>query len=178
MHLFSIRQSDRVKNPIKIIGYDPQLYHYNMTKDEVSTLPKLAVGYYTDYENVEFPAIIHEPVFMVDNELKKLLKLYEREMIFRGLHVYDDKLDEKNVKMYSYWAVGLASYSCVHPDVKVLPNGSVEKLILYQDKIPQKDVFKVRGIIEERVIVSEAVIESILRRHMYGISIEEVDIGR
>ncbi len=178
MHLFSIRQSESVKNPIKIIGYDPQLYHYNMTKDEVRALPKLAVGYYSDHENLEFPAIIHEPIFMVDNTLKKLLKLYEREMIFRGLHVYDDKLDEKNVKMHSYWAMGVTSHMCVHPDVKRLPNGSVEKLILHQDMVPQKDVFKVGGIMEERIIISEAVVESILRRHMYGISIQEVEIGR
>ncbi|MBR4083878.1 MAG: hypothetical protein IKK33_06295 [Lachnospiraceae bacterium] len=178
MHLFSIRQSENVKNPIKIVDFDSRLYHYNMAKDEVSALPKLAVGYYNDFENVEFPAIIHEPVFMVDNELKKLLKLYEREMIFRGLHVYDDKRDEQNVKMHSYWAPGVEAYTCGHPDMKVLPNGSVEKLILHQDKIPQRDVFKVGDIREERVIVTEAVVESILRRHMYGICIEEVEIGR
>ncbi len=178
MHLFSIRQSENVRNPIKIAGYAENIYHYNMTMSEVKALPKLAVGYYTAHKSIEFPAIIHEPVFMVDNVLKKLLKLYDREMIFRGLHVYDDKLDETNVQMHSYWAMGVSAHLCVHPDVKIFPNGSVEKLVLHQDMIPEKDVFKVGGIMEERIIISEAVAESILRRHMYGIALEEVEIGR
>lgn len=176
MHLFHIKQSTKVKNAIKLYKYNPALYHYNMSYEEYEALPELAVAYYSYHERIEFPVVIHEPVFMVSGTLKKLLKLYDNELVFRGLHAYDDRLDEKNVQMQSYWAIGVKEYECIHPDVKFYPNGGMEKLILKRENIPKKDIFKVAGIREERIIVSEAVVESILRRHMYGVEFEEIEI--
>lgn len=178
MHLFSIRQSNKVKKPIRLCKYNASLYHYNMTYEEVNALPRLAVAYYTNYENIEYPAIIHEPVFMVDDALKRLLKLYDEDVLFKGLHVYDECLDEENVQMHKYWAIGVQAYNCLHPHVRFYPNGSLEQLVLQQDKLPEKNIFKVGGIQEERIIISEAVVESILRRHMYGIEIEEIEIKK
>ena len=178
MHLFSLKQSPKVKNPITLYKYDSSRYHYNMSYEEVKNISKLAVAYYTNYEDIEYPAIIHKPAYMVDDTLKKLLKLYDDELIFKGLHVYDDRLDETNVQMHKYWALGVRSYLCVHQDVQFYPNGSMEKLILQKDKIPKRDIFKVGGIQEERIIISEVVVESILRRHMYGIYVEEIEIRK
>jgi len=178
MHLFSIRQSNKVKKPIQITGYDEKKYHYKMSYEECQALPKLAVAYYTEMKDMEYPAIIHTPTFLINDDLKRLLKLYDDELVCKGLHVYDDRLDENHVQMQKYWTLGAKSYPCVHKDVKFYPNGSMEKLILQKDKIPKKDIFRVADIQEERVIVSEAVLESILRRHMYGISFEEIEIRR
>lgn len=176
MHLFIMCQSGGVKMPIKPEKYNPTLYHYNMSYEEYEKVPKLAVAYYKHYENTEFPGIIKEPVFMISNELKKLVLLYDEEILCRGLQIYDDRLEESNIQSHLYWTMGVKEYDCIHDEVRFLPNGSLDKLILDKKKIPQKDIFKVSGIFEERIIVSEAVVESILRRYIYGIDFEEVTI--
>lgn len=64
----------------------------------------------------------------------------------------------------------------MHSDTVKYPNGELQELILDKRKVRGRDIFRVRGMMENKVVVSLAVAESILRRKPYGVSIKKVSV--
>ena len=60
--------------------------------------------------------------------------------------------------------------------MEIYPNGTLKELILERKFINDEDVFKVKGTLENFIIVSLPVVESILRRKMYGVAFREVRV--
>ena len=56
------------------------------------------------------------------------------------------------------------------------PNGALKEVILDQHKIKGRDIFRIKGIIENKTIISLAVAESIMRRNPYGVGLERVQV--
>lgn len=64
----------------------------------------------------------------------------------------------------------------MHKDAIVAPNGSISKLILDKNRMNGEDIMIIDGVPEKITIVSLAVAESIMRRNMFGIDFQEIEI--
>lgn len=178
MEYFIISLSKDVKYPIKIkfndINTIDKEYYDNLKEQKLNLLDDLKVVYYSGEEKEECCDVIIDPVFMISDKIKRLLNLYDENIEYKGMQIYS--LDE-NVKQYPlYWIPLLEEIDCLNQNSKILPNGLIENLVLDFDKINNKHIFKISNIVEERIIISLTLAESILRRIPYGVSFFKVEV--
>lgn len=177
MKYYQIKQGGEVRYAPKFIWLEKKPFSYNISKEEFDTLEDTYVAYY-DYEhNIELPDILEQPSFMVSEVVRHVLQMYmpsDEDICFKGIQLYPT-IREKKISAY-YWLPSIPEYICLSGDSELLPDGTVKKLVLDSRNIPDIDVFKVANILENRIIVSMAVVESIVRRSPYGVEFEEVRI--
>ena len=97
-------------------------------------------------------------------------------MMNEYLSRHPDKKEDISVASKTYWIYDCVMEDCLHQDTVIYPNGALKEVILDQHKIKGRDIFRIKGIIENKTIISLAVAESIMRRNPYGVGLERVQV--
>lgn len=174
MEYYELFQSKKVENAIEILGLDPKKYCYAMKEADFEALDKLKVAYYSGREFEELCDVLIAPTFMVSDHIKKLMELYEKDIQFKGIQVFPTAQESNKYPLY--WVAKFPEINCFHKMTVIQDNGMLERLVLEQRKIGGRQIFRLPGIIEYKVIVSMPVAESILRRRMYGIGLQKIEV--
>ncbi len=177
MKYYQIKQGREIRYAPKFIWLEQKPFSYNISKQEFGALADAYVAYYDYEDNTELPDILEQPSFMVSETVRYVFQMYmpdADDTAFKGIQLYPT-IKEKKVSAY-YWIPDIPEYICLSSESELRPNGTVKKLVLDSRNIPDADVFKVANILENRVVVSRAVVESIMRRSPYGVEFEEVGI--
>ncbi len=167
MQYFILKMSEHVKNAIV-----PTLQGINMPIVKIDALEDYSIGYY-ERQGVEATDILTAPLFMVSEEIKELMRLYDESILFKGIQLFSR--DSEYVPVL-YYAVQPFCADCLHHDVRINPNGTVNEVILDKARIPQRDIFQIDGLVQQKVVVSLRVAESLLRRRLYGIGLEPIQV--
>lgn len=175
MEYYRLILSASVKHKLPLTGLDKNIYKTNLSDEEFEKVPKGSVTFYKYTPDIEITDILMEPTFMVSPALKKVLQMYNEEIKAKSVKVFPVQ-EDINVSP-EYWVLKIPELDCLcQEEVKRNPNGTVQELVLNRNDIGETDVFKVSGTLENFVIVSLAVVESILRRKMYGVAFREVQV--
>lgn len=174
MKYFQLRQGSELHNILGILWQADYAIPYHVTKQLYDEMERLQVAYYNYNDNLELPDVLEYPTFLVSEMVKKVMKMYDDEISFKGLQLYPTEYEKKMAPFY--WLPYIEEYNCLHESSRLLPNGTVDELVLEALQIPDKEIFRVAGIQENRIIVSLPVAESILRRKPYGVWLEKVRI--
>lgn len=174
MEYFELSQNKKVENPIELLGLDPQEYCYAMKKEDFEKLEKLKVAYFSGREFEEICDIIKTPTFMISDEMKKLFLLYEKEIEFKSVQIFPTATESKQYPLY--WVPRFEEINCYHKNTVIHDLGSVKRLVLEQSKIGNKQIFRLPGLLEYKVVVSMPVAESILRRRFYGVGLQKIEV--
>ena len=179
MEYFLLTQSKSVVNPIKLLVLDPAEFTPQMEHKEFAKLKKVSISYFYHTMENEIPDIIKYPTYMVSDPIKKILALYNEDVSFRAVQAFpmDSKEPERIQKLAKlYWIYDCVHVDCLSKDTVFLPNGEVEEIILDRNKLLPMNVFRPKGLLENRLIVSLPVAESIMRRNGYGVGIQPVQV--
>lgn len=171
MEYFLLKLSPKVKNPVRLRAY------YADTDSPIVTyesLKELSVAYIEDKGEVELTDILASPIFMVSGQVKQLLQLFEPDIKFKAIQMFGFYHKEELKPLY--YVPKFPEYPCLHKEVTVNPNGTVNKVVLDKSKIPEASIFRIQGLIENRIIISLEAAESLLRRPFYGIGLEKVEV--
>lgn len=165
-----------MNNSFSVEGLDTQVYVANPAKEQFQKLPQSIVTYFDYREDYEVADYIVAPTPMVSEGLRKVFAMYEPQMKFKSIQCYAD--NEKDIyKMApAFYVYYIERTACLHKDAVIAPNGSVTQLILDKNRMNGRDIIVIDGIPEKITMVSLAVAESILRRNMFGIDFQEVEI--
>ncbi len=174
MEYFRIRLANHVWKAISVESLDENYYKVNCHAEDFKRLPNGMVAYYKYTDDVEIPDIIERPTLMVTNKLMKIFLMYEADMERKSVKVFPYDRDI-NVSP-EYWVLKYKEVQCLADYVKILPNGAIEELILRRSEIGKNEIFKVADTLENYIIVSNSVMESILRRQCYGVHFEKVRV--
>lgn len=175
MKYFQMKQGSKLKNVIELRWLKKQPFSYQINQEKFEQLAKLQIAYYTCRKEIEIPDVLEHPTFMVSETVKHVMTMYEEETRFKGIQLYPTEYEKKTAPMY--WIPCIEEVSCLHDSGRIAPNGTVLELVLDQARLPDLNIFKVGDILENRIIVSLPVTESILRRNPYGVDFEEVKIS-
>lgn len=176
MEYFLIGQSEKIINPIKVGGPNLEGYTQEMTHRQFAKLKKSTVGY-VHYESIqEIPDILSQPTYMVSESIKKVLSMYDDNISFKAIQVFPDLQTDIEKVARPYWIYDCVMEECLHSDCVKLPNGEYQKIIIDRRKIKGRDIFRPMGLLQNRLVVSLSVAESILRRNPYGVSFEKVEM--
>lgn len=174
MEYFRLITSNCMKEPIRAEGLDTGYYKPNITREEFANIPKAMVSYYDYKAELEFPDYIASPVPLFSTKLRNVLQIYDEEILYKPIRFFANQLEVK--KSLLYWFLYLRQLDCLHETCEKNPNGSIREVILDRHKIMEQDIFRIQGILENKVIVSLPAAESILRRKLYGIGFEKVKV--
>ncbi len=174
MEYFRLIQN--TKNPIKILGLDNDFCRGGITNDKFKQIDSTSIAYIEYQKEQEIPDVFTVPVVLVSSKLKKVLHMYQDNLEWKAIQVFPKNEDMISQASPLYWIGNFKIQNCVHRDSEFYPNGNIKKLILDKTKIKSQDIFYVGEILENYIIVSLPVAESILRRNLYGAGIERIMI--
>ena len=176
MEYFLLKQSQDVVNPIKVFGVEMEQYTVAMTHQDFKQLKRSKVAYAEYSRSHETPDILTTPTYMVSDTIRRVLQMYDENISFKSIQVFPTVEKDIMEGTRTYWIYDCVMEDCMHSDTVILPNGAMQELILDKNKIKGRDIFRVKGTLENKLIVSLAVAESILRRNVYGVMVERVKI--
>lgn len=165
MEYFILKMSSELKNPIvpSLLGVQALSVNPDMLED-------YSIGYY-ERNGKEYSDILTAPLFLVTEQVKELMQLYDEEIYFKGVQLF---AKDKTHEPLLYYTVQPYKADCLHKSVRINPNGTVNEVVLEKSKIPKKDIFVLEGLKETRMVISLRMAESLLRRELYGIGLEAV----
>lgn len=174
MEYFELCQSKIVENPIVILKLDRQKYSYAMPREDFEALDRLKVAWFSGREFEETCDILTEPTYLVSDELKKILQMYDKELLFKGVQLFATARESNQYPLY--WVPYFPILDCLHEKTRKLDNGMLSRLVLDERKMNKQPVFRIGGILEYKVAVSLPVAESVLRRRPYGVSLQRIEV--
>jgi hypothetical protein len=174
MEYFAMKTN--VTNPVEPVLLQGKEYTYSLTKESFARFPEMSVGYYEYKSDVILPDILQQPTFLVSENVKKVLLLYDDTLRCKSICIMPNREADLAKGMQTYHIMNFERRDCLAREAKILPNGTVEKVILDSARIPNMDVFMVDKTAENIVIVSLRLEESIARRNMLGIKFVPVEV--
>ena len=120
-----------------------------------------------------FPDLFEAPVLMISERMYEVFKWYENTIIYKTCMMINSKEDKRE----NYRVCILDKVEALSDKTKYLKNGWVDKIVLDEKKIGDRNIFWIKAGIDYYLIVSLDVIESMLKRDiLFGIEIREVEV--
>jgi len=170
MRYFVLHADPDLSNPVRIQKLDAKYYRNDIAEKEFAAIKRLQVAYFDNSPQVELCDVLYEPAFMVSDVLKRLFALYEPRMQFKGVQLFANDLEDNTAPLY--WMPYIPYVECLGSESRRYPNGMLEKMTLDRMRIPKKQIFRVAGILEQKIIVNLPVAESMIRRNISGVVFE------
>lgn len=163
-------------SPVKPVLIDPEAYAYQLTEQAFMNYPDSSTGYYEYGEDAELPGVLTNPTYMVNTAIHRVVTMYDAQIEWKTFAVLPNQMSEMNRASETYWIPNLKRYDCLDDSAVVLPEGTIRKLVVNLEGIPNTDIFQIRGTRENMVAVSLALAESISRRGIYGVGFERIEV--
>ena len=172
MEYFELFVDPLISNPIQIQHVDGSIYKNDATHEEFDAAPKMTVGYFDNSPQIEIYDLTGQPAFLVSDKLKRLFALYDPKMQFKGIRVYAN--DPEDDESPLYWWPYIPFIECLSDQTSKYPAGMLEQLVLARDALHGEDIFRIGGILENKVVISLPVAESMIRRKMTGFALKPI----
>ncbi|MGN0288412.1 MAG: imm11 family protein [Lachnospiraceae bacterium] len=119
------------------------------------------------------PDFMKSPVYMVSDMAKKVIELYEDEAAFKKV-IFIHKEEERQLV---YYYLLLKEIEALHETTVYYPNGMEKHMVLSQEKIGNHKAFLLADSLRKNPVISQEVVESLLRRQVMGIQFKEVEVS-
>lgn len=169
MKYFIMTQDKRLRNVVKLKDFptDQEADFDTSYADQVNANTVLHTE---ESDNTVYPDVLLAPLYLVEDKIYRVASMYDETLLFRKVSLVN--LDRATRK--SYWLPLLDRMDCLHSDSKFYKDNSVEQLVLDEEKVRGKEMFKIEGITPNWVVVSMNIAESVMRREPFGVRFEEV----
>lgn len=175
MQYFLLNQNSNVVNPIKFVDPPIQGITMQMSHEDYESI-KMGVLHFDVTQEYEMPDILVSPTFLVSDAVKQVLHMYDRGIKFKPIQTLPFSSEQISADLPIYWVCDCTHLNCLHPSTIILPNGEMENITLDHARTQEMDVFRISDMKSNRLVVSLAVAESLLRRDMYGIGLKPLKI--
>ena len=118
------------------------------------------------------PDFMKSPVYMISEMVKKVIDMYEDDMIFKKIALIH-KTEERELV---YFHLLLKEIEALDEATEYYPNGMEKRLCLNRRKIGNHKIFLLADSKIMLPVISLEVVESLLRRHVMGIMFKEIEV--
>ncbi len=121
-------------------------------------------------QEIAFLDIMNSPVFMVTKEFANLIRIYCPATKFKYMVLFD----ERNRRAVSYQIPSLPEIDCLDENSELSRDGNtIIRGILCGEKIQNVPIFRLKGAKGRYIMANLAFVESVYRREVRGMGIEE-----
>lgn len=118
------------------------------------------------------PDFIKSPVYMISEMAKKVIDMYEDDLVFKKI-VLIHKSEERQLV---YFHLLLKEIEALDKGTEYYPNGMEKRMILSKEKIGAHKAFLLADSKIRLPVVSLEVVESLLRRRVMGVQFKEIEV--
>ncbi|NFT08845.1 hypothetical protein FDF26_17695 [Clostridium botulinum] len=124
-------------------------------------------------DETEFLDILDRNLFLISKEMKKIIKKYDSEILFKTIPL----IDLPHERQENYYMPIFEEVECLSEKSELNLNKTVvKKIILDKEKIRNKKIFKIKESSKTLVVIRLDVAESLLRREFKGVCLERLEI--
>ncbi|SNS15380.1 hypothetical protein SAMN05446037_100517 [Anaerovirgula multivorans] len=173
MEYFLIQQDKRYIHAPIILNLFNRIDRRHISKDSSTNIPRISVLYIKSNKNTQFIDLLDRQLFLLSDELKKLVEKYEPYLKFKIMQL----IDAENSKTAQYHLPILDTIDCLSEKSELNRDKSIiKRAVLEEKKIEDKSIFKIGGVSSTYVAIRLDLAESILRRAFSGINLTRVEV--
>ena len=172
MRIFSMEQDRSLTDLIQFRDFDIRGPRHIFYKEDAAQIRGSVMLFLARGSGETAPDLIQYPVQMVSDPVKKVLDMYEDDMVWRTVAITDK--ERENVMIYHHLLP--ERLDVFSERTEFYPNGSIKKLVMDARKIGGHKVFMADDRRSGNPYVSLEVVESLLRRGVVGIIWKEVEV--
>ena len=172
MRYFFMRQDTGLPAAIRFRDFDIQKGGCLFTKADSKRLNDSVVLYLSGSGKEARPDFIQNPVTMCSYRLKDILEAYEDGIEFKDVIM----IHKENSLQYNYVQLLPESIDALSEKSEWYPNGTMKRIVLDGKRIGEHHIFLLNGGYRKAPIISLPLAESLLRRDVTGICLEEVEV--
>jgi len=172
MRFFIMRQDKSLTDVIQFRDFDICGQRHIFYKEDAASLNDFTMLYLNKESGEIVPDFIQSPVHLVSDTVKQVLNMYEDDMEFRTVILCNSEEES----MFKYYNLLLERLDVISDQAEFYPNGSIKRFMLDLERIGEHKVFMLNDNRFSHPFVSLEVAESLLRRHVMGITFQEVEV--
>ncbi|WP_297429477.1 DUF1629 domain-containing protein [Clostridium sp.] len=173
MDYFLLKQDERCKCIPQIVNWFDVINTKNLNLANADKIKDIIVLYLKSNNDNNYIDILDYPFFLVSEDMKNIIEKYDPNIIFKMVFLTDFKNSIDKV----YYLTILEEVEALSDDAEMNLNKTVvKKLILNEEKIKNKKIFKLKESSKPMIIVRLDAAESLLRRDFNGICLERIEV--
>lgn len=172
MRYFFMSQDTMLPKTIKFRDFDITGGRMIFTRKESLHMKDSAELYLEGTGREVRPDLIQSPITMCSDRLRDILNAYEEGLIFKEVSL----IHQENSLLYSYVQILMEHLDALSEKTEFYSNGMPKQIILDKKKIGSHQIFRLDGPYRKDPIISMPLAESLLRRDIMGVKIEEVEV--
>lgn len=176
MEYFRMSLSSDIKNPLRIKGLDTGYYKHNMNRQEFGRLEEMLVTYVEYSDDMVVPEVLTKPTFLISEQIKRIFQEQGENISYKGIQLYPEQEEDAEKFSKVYWVPDSPLVECLDREVRILPNGAIDKLLINERKAGERNLFRIGGVQENITIVSLKIAEKVIQNKLYGVAIEQVQM--
>lgn len=172
MKYFLLETDEENKNPYSINknrAIDTRL----LTKEGIRCFPAWNIVEMNFPEEGFFPDIICNPCILLSETFVKTVRMYQPDVSYKGVKLWDK---ESGINA-TYFITIIDELECMSDKTQYNSIGNrIVKLVLDENQIRGKPVFKVKGYDRKCIVGRLDFVESLLKRAVGGMKLTEIEI--
>ncbi len=172
MKYYIMSQDKRIQKGIQFAEFSTQ-QSIELGTEYIGKMKKSVTLHVQDEIHTIFSEVIEAPWLMVSDKVYKVIQMYDSDIAFSNAIL---SLKTQEVPLI-YKIVLVDRIDCLHESTEFYKDRSIKRLVLDYGKIREQHLFRIEGISPNYMVVSMAVVESLLRRHCVGIQFQEIELA-
>ena len=165
MRYFILKQDERINNYASITDSIKEQWLWQSDEPFYCTYEVPA-----PHKHTYFLPLMTRPFIAVAENTKRIFDLYQTQIKYRPIGLGDKSLQSLKV----YYFMRPPEIDCLSSNTEYYKNNSIKKLVLDHSKIGYDNVFTVKGVHENYLVVSLIVVEALLAKKINEINFVEV----
>jgi hypothetical protein len=172
MNYFIISQDERIHNAIEPIGVSQVITRELLEEEQLRNMDKLILEFSVkEKTTTEYVDFIQRPIPLLSDNCKQIMEKYAPKMYFKSVVL----VDRKKMRQDTYWLIAPPRISCLSSESEFHKNNTLKRLVIHEEKAAPYKIFRIDGILEDYIIISLDVAESLLRRGFTGIRLKKIE---
>lgn len=173
MDYFLLKSDERYTNIPMLVDVFQTIDKRNINLLNAHKIENTIVFYAEADKETNFIDVLDRQLYLISKNLKKLIEKYTPNTIFKLIPIIDTNKERQETY-----------YLPIFEEIEALSDKSefnldksvIKKLVLDEEKIKEKKIFKIKEGDKTLIVVRLDVAESILRREFYGVELERVEV--
>ena len=173
MDYFLLKQDEEYINTPKLLDVFNSIDVRNINLLNAHKIEDILIFNVNCDDRTEFLDILDRNLFLISEGMKKIIEKYDSRIIFKIIPL----IDLAHERQENYYMPIFEDLECLSEKAELNLNKTVvKKIILDNQKIKGKKIFKIKESVKNLIVVRLDVAESLLRREFKGICLERLEL--
>lgn len=168
-----MEEDDRITNSPRILFWHNKIDVRDICMERAHKLPARELLFIEGMQDTLFTDIISKPFFLVSAKVKKIIQMYEANIIWKEMVL----LNQAYERTERYYLPIFEEIDCLYTDnAPKWGFSDAKKMIVDRGKLTDCSIFRIAGIEKQYIVGNLDIVESILKRDCIGLQLTELEI--